>query len=223
MHRWDTEIRATLSGRDGSEVIDEVISIFNELSVLSGVPVVTGKGFANFIIVVDEDPLGYFLRSINEEQREIVFGNDSYYINQLRADMKVDAEPDCAGFVVIGGHPKNAKPINNIIDLSSSIGFTLVLVQYSENKGKNLRCLYEEMYQGFGLFNDQSGAICTMFDNELTPSSPTGLDRLLIYLLYSEAVQSGMTKPEALLSLAQFIGETEELSMLMERDASCVE
>lgn len=218
--RWDTEIKAQLAGREGSSVINEVTRIFGELSVLSGVPVVAGKESANFIVVVDEDPLGHFLRTINEEERDKVFGFDDS-IKQLRADMKVDSEPDCAGFAVIGGHPEHDMPVNPNIDLSHSIGFVLVLVQYSENTEKNLRCLYEEIYQGFGLFNDKSGETCTMFDNQISPSSPTNLDRLLVHLLYSDVLRSGMTRSEALLPLVRFMEVSDVLGKFVEGDGSC--
>ncbi len=217
--RWDVEVRAKIIGRKSQDVYQEVLSIFKELSSLSGVPV-TDTGRPNYVIVVDDDPLDYFLQATTERQQNLVFGSRDE-IDSFRSSIESEEEPDCGGFVVIGGHSSDTRPLVENSDVSDSIGFTLILAEYADNKSKLMRCLYEEMYQGFGLFNDSTDAVCTMFDNRKIPDSPTTLDRLLLYLLYYQGLRSGMQKEEALKSLRTFLYSYEPLRELMISGPSC--
>ncbi len=218
--RWEVEVRAQLAGGNALEASEDVRSVLNELSYISGVPVTAGPGRPNFVIVVDERPLDFFLEITTEKQQRMVFGSYTE-IDLLRASIQVNGEPDCGGYVVIGDPSSDSRPLDPGFDFSNSIAFTLILAEYTDDRKKLLRCLYEEMYQGFGLFNDSTNAVCTMFDNNLIPDSPTALDRLLLALLYYSEIKSGMNKKEVLNSLRNLLSSYEPLRQLMIGETSC--
>ncbi len=76
-------------------------------------------------------------------------------------------------------------------------GTVVIPVQRVAAAGKLESCIVEEVTQMLGLINDSRFALHTVFSDQTDDERLTGLDYLLIRLLYSPALRSGMTWEQA--------------------------
>jgi hypothetical protein len=72
-------------------------------------------------------------------------------------------------------------------------GVVVIPVQRAESRGKLVPCVIEEVTQMLGLVNDSRGFYPTVFSDLTDDELLTGFDLLLLKLLYSSEVRTGMT------------------------------
>lgn len=76
-------------------------------------------------------------------------------------------------------------------------GAVVIPVERAQRLGKLVPCMVEELTQMMGLINDSQVVSPTVFSDITDDDLLTGLDYLLLRLLYSPQVRSGMTAREA--------------------------
>ena len=76
-------------------------------------------------------------------------------------------------------------------------GTVIIPVERAEAAGKLVPCVVEEMTQMLGLINDSDRVTPTVFSDTTEHELLTGLDYLLLKLLYLPQLQSGMTVAQA--------------------------
>ena len=77
-------------------------------------------------------------------------------------------------------------------------GTVVIPAERAQRDGKLESCIVEEVTQMLGLINDSRFARHTVFSDLTDDDRLTGLDYLLIRLLYSPALRAGMTPAEAM-------------------------
>lgn len=76
-------------------------------------------------------------------------------------------------------------------------GTVVIPVERAQNEGKLIPCVVEEMTQMLGLINDSKRYYPTVFSDITDDELLTGLDYVLLKLLYSPRLRSGMTVAQA--------------------------
>ena len=76
-------------------------------------------------------------------------------------------------------------------------GVVVIPVERAQSRGKLLPCVIEEVTQMLGLINDSRRVHPTVFSDVTDDELLTGLDYLLLKLLYSPELSSGMTHVQA--------------------------
>lgn len=98
-------------------------------------------------------------------------------------------------------------------------GTVVIPVERAEAQGKLVSCVVEEVTQMLGLINDSSRIYPTVFSDVTDDQFLTGLDFVLLKLLYSPQVRNGMTAKEVLPLIRHQLVAWERSGLIMSASA----
>ena len=96
-------------------------------------------------------------------------------------------------------------------------GTVIIPVERAQNQGKLMPCVVEEVTQLLGLINDSKRFYPTVFSDITDDELLTGLDYVLLRLLYSPEMRSGMTISQARPVIRRILEQWERTGVI--RDA----
>ena len=99
-------------------------------------------------------------------------------------------------------------------------GTVVIPVGRAEKEGKMMPCVVEEMTQMLGLINDSKRYYPTVFSDITEDELLTGLDYVLLKLLYSPQLRSGMTAAQAAPIIRRQLDAWERSGMIRRADVA---
>lgn len=194
--RWYEPVRVAVVGPVTEALTIEIRSLFNEISLLSGIPYT--------LIQHDID---------NADTYASTLSHTSDY------DLSIceNSEPlSCANFVIVLSEKAAmnkvavALPMRPVFQKATSVSNddllcffspgiarateivrSVVYVQSDIDRAMQLTCLQEEVYQSFGLFDDFSDSQYFSFNNDIKEKQITVFDKQLLTSLYDNAFSRG--------------------------------
>lgn len=173
LQRFEAPIRIGMVGPGAEEYVDFLDRFVTEIRTEAGVPISTGPGPWNLLIrfVPGEEFL-----PLSSNQCLVIFGQPDWET--------LNENPSA-----YGGRATST------IDLQTEMS---VIIPDTIEPFKVRECLLEEVTQALGPANDLYGLGPTIFNDDNAHSWPTKLDYLMLQVLYSPEMRSGMSKTESL-------------------------
>lgn len=130
---------------------------------------------------------------MSEANLQIIFSSETNLAEDLRHDLGIKSpslhqqlltDSVCAGRISVA---KNGR-INN--------GVALIPVDRARTRGKLMACVVEELTQTLGLVNDSTAVYPSIFNDRSFNNFLSGLDYLLLKLLYHPDLKAGMNRQQ---------------------------
>jgi len=185
LRRWDAPVRIktafgpSVSAPNRLTFSDEVAGYTKRLARISGHPISTTGGKANFHVIF-----------ASSDDREAI----AQTIRALRPDMQDSTlnlfltPPRSTHCLVVA--------YANAVG-SQTYGQAIALIRAEHPDQLRLSCIHEELAQGLGLANDSPAARPSIFNDDDEFSLLTSHDEMLLKMLYDPRLRSGMSASEA--------------------------
>lgn len=194
--RWYEAVRVAIVGPVSGSMSDEIRSIFNEISLLSGIPysliqhdVSTAEAYASALLQSPPYDL-----SVCDHSDPSLCANFVIVLASKAAMNKVTlALPMRAVFQQVTETRDDELLcfFSPGIKHSTEIVRSVVYVQSDIEETMQLTCLQEEIYQSFGLFDDYSDSQYFSFNNVVKEKQITVYDKQLLTSLYDNTFARG--------------------------------
>lgn len=184
VHKWEQPLRVWIAHHADQEKTHDWLATahLEHLSLLTGLPV-------------------YRVDRAEDANLSIVFTKRQLWRNEivlLSGNLK--AKPPRGALCLFGIDLDSRKAIKR--------GWVVIPVDQAEEYRHLLACIVEEMTQVMGLPNDSNKVFPSVFNDNTPDSLLTGLDSLLVRLLYLPSIKSGMTaaqvRPIVMRALSQW-------------------
>ncbi|MDT3275759.1 DUF2927 domain-containing protein [Shewanella sp. SP2S2-4] len=129
--------------------------------------------------------------TLSEANLHLVFTRQSQWESEVTRLMGPSSAKNVHGSVCMAKFALNA---NSEIDRA----WVIIPVDQAKMHGKLVACVVEEVTQVLGLPNDSEKVFPSIFNDKTPQDLLTGLDYILLKLLYSNQISAGMTAKEAL-------------------------
>jgi len=126
---------------------------------------------------------------LSEANLHLVFTRQSLWVDDIMRLMGPNAAKNVHGSVCMAKFALNA---NSEIDRA----WVIIPVDQAKMHGKLVACVVEEITQVLGLPNDSEKVFPSIFNDKTPQDLLTGLDYILLKLLYSTEIKAGMTTTE---------------------------
>ncbi|WP_293631793.1 DUF2927 domain-containing protein [Shewanella sp. CG12_big_fil_rev_8_21_14_0_65_47_15] len=136
----------------------------------------------------------------SEANIHLVFTRQSQWTSEVERLMGQSATKNLHGSVCIGKFALNAQH-------EIARAWIIIPVDQAKMHGKLVACVVEEITQVLGLPNDSEKVFPSIFNDKTPQDLLTGLDYILLKLLYSPSISVGMTADEAKQPLQTLIGQ----------------
>ncbi|MBL1265509.1 DUF2927 domain-containing protein [Candidatus Methylomicrobium oryzae] len=147
----------------------------------------------------------------------VIFSTEMQLRNELLQDFGIRSKPQREALFrdsVCLGHFTPAK------DGSIVRGVVLIPVDRANAHAKLVDCIVEEITQVLGLPNDSDKVFPSIFNDKSVNTLLSGLDYLLLKMLYDPRIKSGMNLQEAAPVLKTIVGEFERNGWIRNADAN---
>ncbi len=129
------------------------------------------------------------VESLEDANLHLVFTRQSQWAEVVRRLMGASAASNIHGSVCMGKFALNS--LNEI-----ERAWVVIPVDQAQMHGKLVACVVEEITQVLGLPNDSVKVFPSIFNDKTPQDLLTGLDYILLKLLYSADIRAGMTAAE---------------------------
>jgi hypothetical protein len=185
LRRWDAPVRIktafgpSVSAPNRLTFSDEVAGYTNRLARISGHPISTTGGKANFHVIFassdDREAIAQTIRALRPDMQDSTL---NLFLNPPRSThCLVVAYANAVG--------------------SQTYGQAIALIRAEHPDQLRLSCIHEELAQGLGLANDSPAARPSIFNDDDEFSLLTSHDEMLLKMLYDPRLRSGMSATEA--------------------------
>ncbi|BFL85812.1 DUF2927 domain-containing protein [Shewanella baltica] len=127
--------------------------------------------------------------TLSEANLHLVFTRQSQWESEVMRLMGASSAKNVHGSVCMGKFALNAK---NEIERA----WVIIPVDQAQMHGKLVACVVEEITQVLGLPNDSEKVFPSIFNDKTPQDLLTGLDFILLKLLYNPSIRAGMTAAE---------------------------
>lgn len=127
--------------------------------------------------------------TLSEANIHLVFTRQSQWASEVERLMGPSAAKNLHGSVCIGKFALNTQH-----DIARA--WIIIPVDQAKMHGKLVACVVEEITQVLGLPNDSEKVFPSIFNDKTPQDLLTGLDFILLKLLYSPSISAGMTADE---------------------------
>ena len=142
----------------------------------------------------------HFVASPDQANLKIVLTQQSDWKEQVRSLFGAKAEKVVHGAVCMANFR-----VNGEYEIESAA--VIIPVDQARMHGKLVTCIVEEITQVMGLPNDSDAVYPSIFNDKTPESLLSGLDGLLLKMLYSSELKSGMNEREVKPHLKKLISE----------------
>lgn len=119
----------------------------------------------------------------------LVFTRQSLWASEVTRLMGVNSVQNIHGSVCMGKFALNSKS-------EIERAWVIIPVDQAQMHGKLVACVVEEITQVLGLPNDSEKVFPSIFNDKTPQDLLTGLDLILLKLLYNSSIRAGMTAAE---------------------------
>lgn len=119
----------------------------------------------------------------------LVFTRQSLWASEVTRLMGVNSAQNIHGSVCMGKFALNSKS-------EIERAWVIIPVDQAQMHGKLVACVVEEITQVLGLPNDSEKVFPSIFNDKTPQDLLTGLDLILLKLLYNSSIRAGMTAAE---------------------------
>jgi hypothetical protein len=197
MRRWVGPVRYNMvfgpstSAAKRAEITAEAAALTRNLAIASRHDVALSSGSGNFpVLYMSADELA------RPDLIQAAFPR--LHPQTLRDITQLPASVHCLVYVFDNG-PNGGSP--------SQIVRGLAVIRAEHPPLMRKACLHEELSQGLGLLNDSDFARPTIFNEDQEFALLTGMDRLMLRMLYDPRLSPGMTWDQARGIVRQIAGE----------------
>ncbi|MCH1930875.1 DUF2927 domain-containing protein [Shewanella sp. A25] len=181
VRKWRDPVRVFIEHRVGDQALHTQLVQMH----LAHLAEITGHPFS----VVDK---------LSDANLHLVFTRQSLWTEDVARLMGQSAVDKIHGSVCMGTFGLNAQSEINR-------AWIVIPVDQAQMHGKLVACVVEEITQTLGLPNDSEKVFPSIFNDKTPQNLLSGLDYILLKLLYSDAIKPGMTGAEAKPILQQLI------------------
>lgn len=172
VRKWHKPVRVFVEHQVGDNVLHAQLVQMH----LSHLAQITGHS----ILQVDK---------LEEANLHLVFTRQSQWADEVMRLMGASAASNIHGSVCMGKFALNSQ---NEIERA----WVIIPVDQAKMHGKLVACIVEEITQVLGLPNDSEKVFPSIFNDKTPQDLLTGLDYILLKLLYSRQINAGMTAKE---------------------------
>lgn len=172
LHKWQVPVRYQIEDRTGDQALHKrLVDIqFQHLSAITGLEIISASSDTDFNV-------------------RIIFSSEKQLYNELSRDLGLNNEAlrkqISHGSVCIARIKTNQhSAIDNAV--------VIIPVDRARAHGKLLACIVEELTQILGMPNDSAEVYPSIFNDHSFNDFLTGLDYILLKLLYSPELKTGM-------------------------------
>jgi hypothetical protein len=134
----------------------------------------------------------------------IIFSQEQYFSEELKADFGLKDQTQRARLTKNSVCLAQIKTAKNGEIVKAAI---IIPVDRARSRGKLLSCIVEELTQAMGLANDSVAVYPSIFNDKSFNDTLSGLDFLLLTLLYNKKLKAGMSKQQITPILKQAVTE----------------